>query len=158
MKLKNTISESKTINRSIDWLFNFTQNFDNRKIWDEQTIEISFIHDCIELKKGAKVKTKSKEGICMETEYLTFDKPNKISIKMLNKSSIFKDFIGSWDYTPIGHTKTDLKITYSFNLKFPYSLIQRKVLQKVRINMTKKLNSLEKHLIKTENNQRQNIA
>ena len=151
MNLKNSISAKETYNRDIKWLFDFTQDFNNRKKWDKQTLQIGFIYDCKELKKGAKVFTKSIEGIFMETEYLTFKSPNEISIKMLNKSEIFKDFIGTWNYSSIDGNMTDLKITYSFNLKFPYSIIKNKVSQKIRWNMTKKLGLLKEYLSELEN-------
>lgn len=150
MNFKNSISEIDTFDRNIDWLFDFTQDFENRKKWDKQTLEIDFIGDFTALKKGAKVYTKSLEGIYMETEYLTFDSPNEISIKMLNKSAVFSDFFGSWHYTSTDNGKTTLKITYSFNLRFPYSLIKHKVSQKIRMNMIKKLNMLKRHLIELE--------
>lgn len=151
MNLKNSISETETFNRDIKWLFDFTQDFNNRKKWDKQTLEIGFINECKELKKGAKVLTKSVEGVCMETKYLTFKSPNEISIKMINKSKIFKDFIGAWNYSSSDINKTDLKITYSFNLKFPYSVIKHKVSQKIRFNMTKKLRLLKEYLTELEN-------
>ena len=151
MNLKYSISEVETYNRDIKWLFDFTQDFNYRKKWDKQTLEIDFIDECKELKKGAKVFTKSIEGFFMETEYLTFKSPNEISIKMINKSPIFKDFIGTWNYDSTDNVKTILKITYCFNLRFPYNLIRRKVSQKIRINMTKKLSTLKNYLTELEN-------
>ena len=143
MNLKNSISEISTFDRNIDWLFDFTQDFNNRQKWDKQTLEIDFIDDFIELKKGAKVYTKSTGGIYMETEYLTFKSPNELSIKMINTSPIFRDFIGTWNYESADKFKTTIKITYCFNLRFPYNLIKRKVLQKIRANMTEKLRLLK---------------
>lgn len=151
MNLKNSISETNTFDRDIDWLFEYTQDFNNRKAWDTQTSEIGFIGDFLKLEKGAKVYTKSIEGVYMETEYLTFNYPNEISIKMLNKSPIFRDFIGTWNYSSTKNHKSCLKITYCFNLKFPYSLIKRKVISKIQINMAEKLRALEKHLKALEN-------
>lgn len=146
MNLKNSISVINTFDRDIDWLFDFTQDFNNRKKWDKQTFEINFIGDCIELKKGTRVYTKSIEGITMETEYLTFKSPNEISIKMINTSPIFRDFIGTWNYDSIDNLKTTIKITYCFNLRFPYNFIKRKVSQKIRANMTEKLRVLKIYL------------
>ena len=87
----------------------------------------------------------------METEYLTFKSPNEISIQMINRSKIFKDFIGTWNYSSNDRNKTDLKITYSFNLKFPYSIIKHNISQKIRLNMTKKLTLLKEYLTELEN-------
>ena len=151
MNLKNSISAKETYNRDIKWLFDFTQDLNNRKTWDKQTLEIDIIGDIIELKKGTRVYTKSVEGIMMETEYLTFKSPNEISIKMMNKSPIFRNFIGTWKYDSTNNCKTTIKITYCFNLRFPYNLINRKVSQKIRVNMTEKLHLLKKYLIELEN-------
>ncbi len=150
MSLKNSISVINTFDRDIDWLFDFTQDFNNRKKWDKQTLEINFIGDFIELKKGTRVYTKSIEGVFMETEYLTFKSPNEISIKMINTSPIFRDFIGTWNYDSTDNLKTTIKITYSFNLRFPYNLIKRKVSQKIRANMTEKLRLLKIYLSELE--------
>jgi hypothetical protein len=151
LNLANIISEEIIINRDIDWLFDFTQNFSERKKWDKQTEEIEFFADSTKLEKGAKVYTKSIEGIKMETEYLTFNPPTEISIKMLNKSSIFKSFIGTWYYCESEKGRTTLRITYQFNLRFPYNLVKNKVRKKIRINMTKKLFFLEAYLDQIEN-------
>ena len=151
MKLNNTISEEIVINRNIDWLFDFTQNFTERKKWDKQTVEIDFFDATTELKKGAKVYTKSIEGILMKTEYLTFKAPDEISIKMLNNSPIFKCFFGKWNYFSTDNGRTKLKITYQFSLRFPYSLITNTVSKKIRTNMSKKLYFLEDYISKTEN-------
>lgn len=146
MNLKNTLSQKETFNESIDWLFSFTQDFIERKKWDKQTLEIGFFDGCTELKKEAKVFTKSREGVYMETEYLTFKAPYEISIKMLNKSPIFKDFVGTWNYDSIDNNNTTLRITYCFNLRFPYSLAKRKMEQRIKVNIAEKLNFLKNHL------------
>lgn len=150
LKMNHTISQEVIINRNIDWLFDFTQNFVERKKWDKQTKEIAFLDGFTTLAKGAKVYTESVEGIRMDTEYLTFKVPTEISIKMLNRSSVFKCFVGAWNYIPIEKEKTTLKITYQFDLRFPYNLIKRTVSKKIKANMTNKLNLLEDYLEKME--------
>jgi len=147
---KNTISEEIIINRNIDWLFAYSQDFTERKKWDKQTIEISFFDGFTELKKGAKVYTKSAEGIRMDTEYLIFDPPNTITIQMLNTSWLFKNFLGTWNYITIENDKTILRITYQFDLRFPYYLFTGFVIRKIRKNMTNKLNALKDYLSEME--------
>ena len=143
--LKQVSSEIK-INKERDWLFDYTQDFSERIKWDKQTRKIEFIGQENKLKKGSLVYTESKEGIGMDTEYLIFKKPEKISIKMINKSNIFKSFIGKWDYIKLDNDITVLKITYQFNLRFPYNLIAKTVQRKIKNNMVSKLNYLSIHL------------
>ena len=57
----------------------------------------------------------------------------------------------TWKYDSTNNFKTTIKITYSFNLKFPYNLINRKVSQKIRANMTEKLHLLKVYLTELEN-------
>ena len=146
MKFKNTISEQKIIFIDIDWLFNFTQNIDERLKWDKQTTEIGFINDNTALEEGTGVFTKSKEGLHMETEYLSFYPPNKIAIKMINNSNLFKNFVGVWTYKSEQKKQTILQITYQFNLQFPYTLITHLVKKKIRSNIIKKLNGLKNYI------------
>lgn len=114
--------------------------------WDNQTMEIDFIDNCKVLKKGSRVYTKSIEGVYMETEYLTFESPSEISIKMINTSKIFRDFAGTWNYYPTKESETVLKITYTFELKFPYNIIKHIVCKKIRNNIKGKLESLNEYL------------
>lgn len=134
------------LNRGVDWLFDFTQDFDERLKWDEQTKEIAFMDGCKKLEKGAKVCTVSAEGIRMETEYLSFDHSKEISIRMVNRSSVFRDFVGTWKYISIDESITILRITYEYNLHFPYKLVKGLVSKKVSRNISNKLTFLKNYL------------
>ena len=140
------VSSEIKINKERDWLFDYTQDFSERIKWDKQTRKIEFIGQTNELKKGALVYTESKEGIGMDTEYLIFKKPEQISIKMINKSNLFKSFTGKWDYIKLDNNTSVLKITYQFNLRFPYNLIAKIVQRKIKNNMDSKLQYLSTHL------------
>ena len=156
LKPHNSISEELIINRKINDLFDFTQNFSERKKWDKQTKEIKFMDGYSKLRKGAKVYTESSEGIKMETEYLTFNPSSEISIKMLNHSRVFKSFIGTWNYVELKKKKTLLKITYEFNLRFPYSIIPMRISKRIKNNMVNKLRFLEAYLEKKEDEETRN--
>jgi ribosome-associated toxin RatA of RatAB toxin-antitoxin module len=109
---------------------------------------MKFLNGFSTLEKGAQVYTESIEGIRMDTEYLSFDAPNKISIRMLNRSSLFSLFIGTWHYIQLAEDRTSLKITYQFSLRFPFILIKKLVSRRIKANITKKLTDLEIHLSK----------
>ncbi len=146
MKFNHIISKEIKVNRDIDWLFDFTQDFGERIKWDKQTKEIAFLDGCKKLEKGATVYTVSAEGIRMETEYLRFEPSRIISIRMLNRSSVFKEFVGSWNYISIDESSTVLRITYEFNLRFPYKLVKGLVSNKVSRNISNKLTFLKVYL------------
>ena len=146
MNYSKEVSSEIEINKERHWLFEYTQDFSKRIKWDKQTRKIEFIGQESELKKGSLVYTESIEGIGMETEYLIFKKPEKISIKMINKSKVFKAFTGKWEYLKLESNITVLKITYQFNLRFPYNLIPKTIQRKIKNNMVSKLNYLSNHL------------
>jgi hypothetical protein len=148
LKVKNTISAEKIINRKSDWLFAFTQDFAKRTTWDKQTKSIGFLNGFSTLEKGANVYTESSEGVRMDTEYISFDPPNKISIHMLNRSSLFVSFTGTCDYTELAENRTSIKITYQFSLRFPFILIKKLIFRRIKANITNKLVDLETHLSK----------
>lgn len=146
MRFDHKISEEIQIQREADWLFDFTQDFGKRLKWDKQTKEIAFMNGHEKLEKGAKVFTVSVEGIRMETVYLSFERSKEISIRMLNRSTVFKDFEGTWNYIPIDTSTTILRISYQFNLRFPYNLASSIVLGRISRNINNKLIFLQSYL------------
>jgi hypothetical protein len=146
MKFNHSISKEIKIKKDIDWLFDFTQDFGERIKWDKQTKEIAFMDGCKKLEKGAKVYMVSAEGIRMETEYLRFEHSKEISIRMVNRSSVFKDFVGTWNYVSIDESSTVLRITYEYTLRFPYGLVKGLVSNKVSRNISHKLTFLQSYL------------
>lgn len=141
------IIEEKEFEMKIHELFDFTQNFEERIKWDSQTKAINFMSNESLLQKGAKVAVISNKGLKMETEYLTFERPNELSIKMTNTSPIFKNFIGRWDYQESSQSHSSIKITYRFQLKFPYTIISFIVSKKIRNNINTKLNNLHEVIV-----------
>ncbi len=136
------IIEQSLINEEIQALFEFTQDFEKRIQWDSQTSSITFMNTEKQLKKGAQVTVISSNDVRMDTEYTVFTPPHQIAIKMLNKSSIFRSFNGSWTYTDVSANQTKLTIIYEFKLQPLYWLLQPIVLKKIRQNMRNKLEDL----------------
>ncbi|MGB2129298.1 MAG: hypothetical protein ACPHXR_07445 [Flavicella sp.] len=133
------LSESDVFNLDILSLFSFTQDFEKRLQWDLQTKAIGFLEGHTDLKKGAMVYTESIEGVRMDTEYLVFEPPYELSIIMQNKSRVFKTFIGTWKFSEVTNTTTELKIIYQFELQFPFRLIALFVHKRIHKNMRNKL-------------------
>lgn len=127
-------------------LFDLSQDIDQRLKWDEQTKELGFIGTSTQLETGAKVYTISKNNLKMDTEYIRFDPPHGIAIKMTSESAIFASFNGEWNYTRLSADQSQLSIVYAFSLKFPYNLISFIVKRKLANNARKKLTHLKNYL------------
>lgn len=136
------ITEKGIVNKNIEPLFEFTQDFEKRIQWDSQTKSITFMNSESELKKGVQVTVISNKGVKMDTEYTIFTPPHKLSIIMLNESTIFKSFNGTWEYRSISDNRTELTITYEFELQPFYSIISPLVNNRIRKNIKSKLSDL----------------
>jgi hypothetical protein len=137
------ITVETQINKNIESLFDLSQDLKERTKWDYHTQKIEFMGTNNILKKGAMVSTLSKEGIYMETKYIIYKRPFIIAVKMMNKSSVFNSFMGTWNYIPINERSTVLKITYKFNLNFKYLFISKLVKNKIQKNICCKLKDLK---------------
>jgi ribosome-associated toxin RatA of RatAB toxin-antitoxin module len=82
----------------------------------------------------------------METEYLKFEPSKVISIRMLNRSSVFKEFVGTWNYFSLAESSCVLRITHEYSLRFPFGLVKGLVSNKVSRNISNKLTFLKVYL------------
>ena len=109
-----TITESIIINSNKLKVWNFTQDFNKRNLWDKTILEYKIIS-----KKPRKlVWLKMKGGIVTTLKYKLCDKPNKTSLKMHDtKSLLIKGGGGSWKYSE-KDGKTIWVQTNSLEIKF----------------------------------------
>jgi hypothetical protein len=140
------VSESDVFNLDISTLYALSTDFEKRLKWDYQTRAIGFLDGHSVLRQGAMVYTESIEGVRMDTEYIDFDPPNNLAIEMRNNSSIFTNFKGTWKFSEVSDTTTELKIIYQFELRFPFNLISLLVQKRIQKNMQNKLTFLSDSL------------
>ena len=97
MKMRKaiTIQESISINSNKEEVWNFTQNFENRKLWDKSILE----YEVLEKKPTRVIWIKNKGGIRTKLKYKLYDKPHKTSLKMCETQSLLlRGGGGSWKY------------------------------------------------------------
>lgn len=58
--------------------------------------------------KGVKAYCVAKNGLGMETEYVTFNRPRVTAIKMTKGPYTFKSFLGSWTFKELAMNKTEV--------------------------------------------------
>jgi ribosome-associated toxin RatA of RatAB toxin-antitoxin module len=114
------IIQSIQIKSSPEIVFDYTQDYNNRLKWDTFLIEARLIDGAIESAKGVKAWCVAHNGIGMETEYVSFNRPKVTAVKMTKGPYLFKSFAGSWQFDRKGENATLVTFTYSFNLRFPY--------------------------------------
>jgi hypothetical protein len=116
-------SESIEIKSTAEAIFDYTQDYSKRLEWDTFLIEAYLLDDAITADKGVKAWCVSKNGLGMETEYVSFNRPKVAAIKMTKGPYMFKAFAASWAFKENGSGATTVTFLYSFSLRFPFKLV-----------------------------------
>jgi hypothetical protein len=94
-KINITVTQSILINKPVQEVFDFTQDFSKRMLWDKSIIDCRLISETPFRTAFIKVKG----GMTANLEYKLFERPCKTSLRMTNISfSLIVDGGGSWLY------------------------------------------------------------
>ncbi len=116
-------SESIDIEADPAAVFDYTQDYKNRLTWDTFLIEAYLLDNAIHADKGVKAWCVSRNGMGMETEYVSFNRPKVTAIKMTKGPYMFREFAASWNFKPETTNTTKVTFLYSFSLRFPFNLV-----------------------------------
>jgi hypothetical protein len=136
-------TESIIIEDNAQNVFDFTQDYNKRLLWDTFLKKADLINGAIKPDKGVKVLCIAKNGIGMETEYVTFKRPNVTAIKMTKGPYMFNSFLGSWSFKTLTENKTEVIFLYSFSLSFPFNLFENFIKNNLQKNVKKRLIDLK---------------
>lgn len=136
-------SEKILINKPPPFVFDYTQDYANRLPWDTFLKEAKLIGGVEKARVGVKAWCVAHNGLGMETEYVTFNRPKATAIKMTKGPFMFKSFLGSWVFRESGHQQTEVTFIYSFQLRFPFSLVVPFIKNSLRRNVRKRLDDLK---------------
>lgn len=112
---------ARTIERSIEipapatWLFDLTQDYTRRLDWDPYLVKAELRGD----KAGVGVRAwcvAKFPRMGMETEYVTFERPKVVAIKMTKGPKIIRMFAGSWRFDEQAGT-TRVTFKYRFDTR-----------------------------------------
>jgi ribosome-associated toxin RatA of RatAB toxin-antitoxin module len=137
-------SEKILINGSAKVIFDYTQDYKNRLTWDTFLKKADLINGATEAGKGIKAYCVAHNGLGMETEYVTFTPPKVTAIKMTRGPYLFKSFLGSWTFKETSVAQTEVMFLYSFELRFPFTLVKNYVKRNLQKNVRQRLADLKK--------------
>lgn len=123
-------------------IFDYTQDYNNRLSWDTFLTKAELIDGATNVKKGVRAYCVAKNGLGMETEYVSFNRPNVTAVKMTKGPFLFKTFLGSWTFREIEQGITEVTFLYSFDLRFPYSLLTYFIKRNLQNNVRQRLLNL----------------
>lgn len=136
-------AEKIIIDESPEKVFDFTQDYKKRLIWDTFLKKADLMEGATAANKGVKAYCVAKNGLGMVTEYVTYNRPKVTAIKMTSGPSMFKSFLGSWTFNEITKHKTEVIFLYSFSLGFPFSLLTNFIKTNLQRNVKQRLVDLK---------------
>jgi ribosome-associated toxin RatA of RatAB toxin-antitoxin module len=136
-------TETVEINCTPEVAFDFTQDYDQRLSWDTFLKKADLIEGATKADKGVKAYCVAKNGLGMETEYITFNRQNATAIKMTKGPFMFESFLGSWTFKEIQSNLTEVTFLYSFRLRFPFSIVKKIVKRNLESNVRQRLIDLK---------------
>jgi len=136
-------SEKININDSQETIFDYTQDYDNRLNWDTFLKKAQLVNGATSADKGVKAYCVAKNGLGMETEYVSFNRPKVTAVRMTQGPFLFKTFFGSWTFKVVQQGITEVTFLYSFELRFPFSLLTFFIKKKLQNNVRQRLLDLK---------------
>jgi ribosome-associated toxin RatA of RatAB toxin-antitoxin module len=144
-------SEKININDSPETIFDYTQDYDKRLGWDTFLKKAELINGAAKADKGVRAYCVAKNGLGMETEYVSFNRPKVTAVKMTKGPFLFKTFLGSWNFNESKPGTTEVTFLYSFELRFPFSLMSYFIKRNLQSNVRKRLSDLKMCIEKRTN-------
>jgi ribosome-associated toxin RatA of RatAB toxin-antitoxin module len=144
-------SEKIHIDNTQEIIFDYTQDYHNRLNWDTFLRKAELINGATKADKGVKAYCVAKNGLGMETEYVSFNKPKVTAVKMTKGPFIFKTFLGSWTFKELKPEVTEVTFLYAFELRFPFSLLTYFIKRNLQNNVQQRLLDLKTCIEKSTN-------
>lgn len=96
-------------------LFDLTQDYTHRLDWDPFLKEARLLGGVDRPGVGVRAWCVARNGLGMETEYVSFNPPGACAVVMTKGPWFFRSFSGSWRFDPIGPGRTRVTFTYSLD-------------------------------------------
>jgi ribosome-associated toxin RatA of RatAB toxin-antitoxin module len=136
-------SEKIDIKNNQEFIFDYTQDYNNRLNWDTFLKKAELVRGAIKAGYGVRAYCVARNGMGMETEYVSFNRPKVTAVRMTKGPFIFKTFLGSWNFRETKEHTTEVTFLYSFELRFPFSLLIYFIKRNLRNNVRQRLTDLK---------------
>jgi ribosome-associated toxin RatA of RatAB toxin-antitoxin module len=114
-------TEAIQIRERPEAIFNYTQDYANRLQWDTFLKRADLLDGATAAGKGVKSYCVVKNGVGMETVYVSFSRPRAMAVQMTQWPYPFKTFQGSWTFKALAGGGTEVIFMYWFTLRFPFN-------------------------------------
>ncbi len=111
-------------------LFDLMQDYDRRLAWDPFLSEARLV-EATAAGLGVRAWCVDQRGRGMETEYVSFDRPRRVAVRMTKGPWIFRKFAGAWIYEPLEQDLTRVIFKYHVEARLRFGRLGDMVLAKV---------------------------
>ena len=112
-----TFDESVVIEAERPALFRLSQDYGRRLEWDPFLRSASLVGNAHAAGVGVRALCVSRSGWAMETEYVSFNPPNAIAVKMTGGPWFLDKFAGSWRFEEVAAGRTRVRFCYSLRAR-----------------------------------------
>ena len=96
-------------------LFELSQDYNRRLEWDPFLRSAELLHGAIEAGVGVRALCVDRKGTAMETEYVSFNPPRAVAVKMTRGPWFLESFAGSWRFEELKPAQTRVAFCYSLS-------------------------------------------
>jgi ribosome-associated toxin RatA of RatAB toxin-antitoxin module len=107
-----TFEAAIDIRAGADALFDLTQDYDRRLDWDPFLKEARLVGGATAPGIGVRAWCVARSGLGMETEYVSFQRPQVAAVKMTRGPAMFGSFAGSWRFKTVVPDTTRVVFRY----------------------------------------------
>ena len=93
-------------------VFALTQDYSRRLAWDPFLRRAELIGGATVPAVGVRAWCVAKSGLGMETEYVSFNPPKTVAVKMTKGPAIIESFAGSWRFQELAPNRTRVIFRY----------------------------------------------
>nr|MCH9684596.1 SRPBCC family protein [Deltaproteobacteria bacterium] len=111
-------------------LFDLMQDYERRLEWDPFLREATLV-GAKTAGIGVRAWCVDQRGRGMETEYVSFDRPRRVAVKMTRGPWIFRKFAGSWAYERVEDDVTRVVFKYHVEARIRFGRLGDAVLTRV---------------------------
>ncbi|HLJ51536.1 MAG TPA: SRPBCC family protein [Bryobacteraceae bacterium] len=138
------IGVTELIDAPADGIFVFSQDYSKRLAWDPFLREAILLGNDGALGVGTRSWCVAWFGMGMETEYVSYEPPRVVAVKMTKGPWILKRFAASWIFHSIEANRTEVAFVYSFQIQPHLRVLTPIVGAMFRYEIGRRLRSLKK--------------
>lgn len=110
-----TFDESIIIGAEPAALFRISQDYGRRLEWDPLLRSASLVGGAGEAGVGVRAVCESRRGWAMETEYVSFNPPRTVAVKMTRGPWLLESFASTWSFEDVAPEYT--RVRFCFHLR-----------------------------------------